>query len=170
MWFTPTSIGTCRPGHCPGYFESFALISRGPDVKKCAPMPPYFLYSICVLMRLRTHRRTYSVQCSDYIRFPQQRINCGVAKSCPGTPTALQAPMPRPHLKNYKMGQAHSQNFPHIRMLCQQSLFGIDEPCLITKFLTMWKWEWDYQTFCRPEKLRALTLDRLLLSPPRTSP
>ena len=85
----------------------------------------------------RTDVCTYSVQCSDKKTLSAIAHQIGVAKSCPGTPTALQAPMPRPHLKNYKMGQAHSQNFPHIRMLCQQSLFGIDEPCLITKFLTM---------------------------------
>ena len=35
-------------------------------------------------------RRTYSVQCSDKVCFPQF---CGVSKSCPGTHTALQAPM-----------------------------------------------------------------------------
>ena len=39
---------------------------------------------------LRTHKRTYSIQCSDKIRL---RSKCGVAKSCPGTHTALQAPM-----------------------------------------------------------------------------
>ena len=44
-------------------------------------------YSICV------HRCTYGVQCSDKIHFPQLCIKCGIAKSCPGTHTALQAPM-----------------------------------------------------------------------------
>ena len=44
-------------------------------------------YSICM------HRRRYSIQCSDKIRFPQLWIKCGVAKSCPGTHTALQALM-----------------------------------------------------------------------------
>ena len=33
------------------------------------------------------------MQCSDKIRFPQLRIKCSVAKSCPGTHTVLQAPM-----------------------------------------------------------------------------
>ena len=56
---------------------------RGPDAKT-----PYIAYA-----RLRLNRRTYSVQCSDKIHFPQLRIKCGVAKSCPGTHTALQAPM-----------------------------------------------------------------------------
>ena len=50
-------------------------------------MPPDPLYSISV------HRRTYSSQCSDKIRFPQLYIKCGVAKSYPGTHTALQVPM-----------------------------------------------------------------------------
>ena len=35
------------------------------------------------------HRCMYSTQCSDKIRFPQLCIKCGVAKSCPGTPTQL---------------------------------------------------------------------------------
>ena len=39
------------------------------------------------------HRRSYSLQCSDKIRFPQLRTKCGVAKSCTGTHTALQALM-----------------------------------------------------------------------------
>ena len=43
-------------------------------------------------MLIRTYRRTYSVQCSDNM-LPQLRIKCGVAKSCPGTHTALQVPM-----------------------------------------------------------------------------
>ena len=44
-------------------------------------------YSICV------HRHTYSVQCSDKICFLQLHMKCGIAKSCPGTHTALQVPM-----------------------------------------------------------------------------
>ena len=71
------------PGHCPGYFESCLLISRGPDARR-----PYIAYA-CLCM----HRRTSSVQCSDKVRFPQLRIKCGIAKSYPGTHTALQAPM-----------------------------------------------------------------------------
>ena len=43
----------------------------------------------------------YSVQCSDKICFPQLGIKCSVAKSCPGTNTALQAPMvPSIHVGN----------------------------------------------------------------------
>ena len=37
---------------------------------------------------MRTH-----IQCRDKIHFPQLCIKCGVAKSCPGIQTALQAPM-----------------------------------------------------------------------------
>ena len=48
-------------------------------------------YIACVC--LCTHRRTYSIQCSDKIRFLQLRIKCSIAKSCLGTHTALQAPM-----------------------------------------------------------------------------
>ena len=44
-----------------------------------------------VAATLYMHRHTYSVQCSDKICFPQLRIKCGVAKSCPGTHTALHA-------------------------------------------------------------------------------
>ena len=40
------------------------------------------------------HMQTYSVQCSDKIHFPQLCVECGVAKSCPGTHIALQAPRP----------------------------------------------------------------------------
>ena len=43
------------------------------------------------------YTHTYSVQCSDKIRFPQLRINCGIAKSFLGTRTALQAPMATTH-------------------------------------------------------------------------
>ena len=72
-------------GHCPDYFESCVLISLEQDTK----IP----YIACLHM----HTRTYSVQCSDKIRFSQLRIKCGVAKSCPGTHTALQAPMATTH-------------------------------------------------------------------------
>ena len=41
------------------------------------------------------HGRMYSVQCSDKIYFLQLCIKCGVAKSSPGTHTALQAYMPQ---------------------------------------------------------------------------
>ena len=83
------SYGTTQPHRrlqawkYPGYFESCVPISRGLGTKDI-----YIAY-VC----LRTHRRTYSVQCSDKIRFPQLCIKCGIAKSCPGTHTALQAPM-----------------------------------------------------------------------------
>ena len=50
--------------NCPGYFESY----HDDQTRRHAVM--------------RVHRRTYSVQCFDKIRFPQLRIKCGVAKSC----------------------------------------------------------------------------------------
>ena len=75
--------------HCSGYFKSCILISRAPDMNTS--------YIACAC--LCTHRRTYSVQCSDKICFPQLRIKCGIAKSCPGTHTALQAPMVLRNLK-----------------------------------------------------------------------
>ena len=89
-------IGACRSisGHCPGYFESCVLTLREPDAKT-----PYLAY-VC----LCTHRRTYSVQCRDKIHFPQLCIKCGVAKFCPGTHTALQAPM---HGYNFVAGRSH---------------------------------------------------------------
>ena len=59
--------------------------------KQSRHVPTDPLYSICVL--IHTHRCTYSIQCSDKIRFLQLCIKCGVAKSCPGTYTALQAPI-----------------------------------------------------------------------------
>ena len=48
----------------------------------------------------------YSVQCSDKICFPQLGIKCGVAKSCPGTHTALQASM----MSNIHVGNMSSSN------------------------------------------------------------
>ena len=47
--------------------------------------------SICM------QKRTYSVQCSDKIHFPQLCIKCSLGKSCPGTHTALQVPMVLDH-------------------------------------------------------------------------
>ena len=38
--------------------------------------------------------RTYSVQYSDKVRFPQLRIKCDVAKSCLGTPHSSYDYMP----------------------------------------------------------------------------
>ena len=51
--------------------------------------PPIYIACAC----LRMDRRMYSVQCSDKIRFPHCASNAVVAKSCPGTHTALQVPM-----------------------------------------------------------------------------
>ena len=80
------NIDVCRPGHTwalPGLFWIMRThIMRTGRKDTWSPA-----YSIWV------HRRTYSIQCSDKIHFPQLRIKCSVAKSCPGTHTALQAPM-----------------------------------------------------------------------------
>ena len=74
-------IGACRPRHTralPGLFQIMRThIARTGRKDMWSPA-----YSICV------HRCTYSVQCSDKIRFPQLRIKCGVAKSC-RVPTQL---------------------------------------------------------------------------------
>ena len=76
-------IVTCRPGQTwalPWLFRIMHIhITRTGREDTWSPA-----YNICV------HRRTYSVQCSDKIRVPQLDIKCGVAKSCPGTHTALQ--------------------------------------------------------------------------------
>ena len=76
------TIGACRPGHTqalPELFESCVLISQELDTKT-----PYIAYAC-----LRMHRRMYSIQFIDKIRFPQLRIKCSVAKSCLGTHTCL---------------------------------------------------------------------------------
>ena len=58
-------------------------------ISKYAKVLEYLADVACLL----PHKRMYSVQCSDKIRFPQLDIKCSVAKSCTGTHTALQAPM-----------------------------------------------------------------------------
>ena len=63
-------------------------------------------YIACVC--LRTHRCMYSIQCSDKVRVPQLH-KCGVAKSCPGTHTALQALMRRTKMTIFS---SFSANFP----------------------------------------------------------
>ena len=79
-------ISTCRPWHTralPGLFRIMHThIMRTGRKDMWSPA-----YSICV------NRRTYSVQCSDKISFPQLHIKCDVAKSCLCTHTTLQAPM-----------------------------------------------------------------------------
>ena len=78
--------GACRPGHTwalPGLFR--VLISQGPDAKTRGMLPDPYTYIAYTC--LRTHGRTYSINTL------QLRIKSGVAKSCPGTHTALQAPM-----------------------------------------------------------------------------
>ena len=70
------------PPTWPGYEAMHTHITRTGREDMWSPA-----YSICV------HRRTYSVQCSDKICFPQLCIKCGLAKSCPGIHTALQVPM-----------------------------------------------------------------------------
>ena len=79
-------IGACRPRHTwalPGLFRIMGThITRTGRKDMWSPA-----YSLCM------HRCTHSLQCSDKMRFPQLRIKCGIAKSCPGTHTALQAPI-----------------------------------------------------------------------------
>ena len=84
------SIGSCRPGHTralPGLFRSMrTLIMRtGREDTRHALRPAYE----------RAFARTdvsiaYSVVTKS---LPQLCIKCGVAKSCPGTHTALQVPI-----------------------------------------------------------------------------
>ena len=106
-------IGACSPRHCPGYFESCILKLRELNAKT-----PYIAYAC-----LHTHRHMYSILCSDKIRFLQLRIKWGVAKSCPGTHTGLQAPMSRcheadiplylsaDHSSSHSYGKYHSQQY-----------------------------------------------------------
>ena len=80
------SIDACRPRHTralPGLFRIMRThIMRTGHEDTWSPA-----YSVWV------HRHMYSIQCSDKICFPQLCIKCDVAKSCPGTHTALQVPM-----------------------------------------------------------------------------
>ena len=68
------------------YFEACILLSQGPNAKTCG-MPSdqhkcaYARADVCI---------AYSVV-AKYV--PQLCIKCGIAKSCPGTHTALQARM-----------------------------------------------------------------------------
>ena len=79
-------VGLGMPRHCPGYFEALCThITRTEHEDARRALRPA---QAC----LCTYRRTYSVQCSDNT-LPQLRIKCGVAKFCPGTHSALQAPM-----------------------------------------------------------------------------
>ena len=98
-------IGACRPGRTqalPGLFWIMCThITRTRCKDTWSPA-----YSICV------YRCMYSIQCSDKIRFPQLHIKCGVAKSCPGTDTALQVPMVNHHY--------------HMMAWCQQSQEWVD--------------------------------------------
>ena len=96
------SIGTCRPGHTwalPGLF--CILISRGPDTKTRGMLPYPYIYHMCAYTR--TDIRIAYSEVTKYAvprtkifggpKFPWHRIKSGMAKSCPGTHTALQAPM-----------------------------------------------------------------------------
>ena len=80
------NIGACMPGHIWALSGLFRIMrTHNTRTRREETWSP--AYSICV------HRRTYSVQCSDKIRFPQLHMKCGIAKSCPGTHKALQVPM-----------------------------------------------------------------------------
>ena len=76
------AIGTCRP-------ELFHIMCTHYETGR---EDPHTLVAVAYAY-LRRHRRTYSIRCSDNIHFLRLRIKCGVAKSCLGTHTALQAPM-----------------------------------------------------------------------------
>ena len=85
QWFSK-GIGACRPGHTwplPGLFRIMRthITRTGPE--DTWSVRAYACTGVCI---------AYS-ECSDKIRFPQLHIKCGVAKSCPGTHTALQVPM-----------------------------------------------------------------------------
>ena len=67
--------------------------------------PEDHLYSI--IMRAYAHTDVCTVYSDDTIRFPQLCIKCGVAKSCPGTHTALQPPMVKESLKLNKFQFSH---------------------------------------------------------------
>ena len=75
---------------CPGIARVISkhcvLISQGPDAKmRGVPSDQYK----CAYTRTDVR---IALQCSDNT-LPQLRIKCGVAKFCPGTHSALQAPM-----------------------------------------------------------------------------
>ena len=85
--------GACRPRHTramPGLFRIMLYSYHEDQTRRhvACPQTPCIAYAC-----LHMHRRTYSVQCSDEICFPQLRIKCGIARSCLGTHTALQAPI-----------------------------------------------------------------------------
>ena len=75
-------IGACRPRHTRALHGLFGIMGAHITMTGCEDTrsPAY---------SMRVHRRTYSVQCFDKIRFPQLCIKCGVAKSCPSIPTKL---------------------------------------------------------------------------------
>ena len=75
------------PRALPGLVRSIAHSYHNDRTRRHAACP-----QTSITMLIRTYRRTYSVQFSDNM-LPQLRIKCGVAKSCPGTHTALQVPM-----------------------------------------------------------------------------
>ena len=84
-----SATGACRPGHTralPGFFR--VLISRGPDAKTCGMLPaPY-------IQHMRAYTRTnVRIACSVVTKYTAIAHQAGVAKSCLGTHTALQAPM-----------------------------------------------------------------------------
>ena len=81
-----TYIGACSPGHTRALPGLFRIMHTHNTRTGCEDTwsPAYI---ICV------HRCKYSLQCSDKIRLPQSCFKCGIAKSCPGTHTALQVPV-----------------------------------------------------------------------------
>ena len=79
-------IDACRPGHTQA-LPRLLQIRRTHITRTRREDTWSSAYSICM------HRRMYSVQCRDKIRFLQLHVKCGIAKFSPGIHTALQVPM-----------------------------------------------------------------------------
>ena len=79
-------IGACRPGHTRALPRLFRIMRI--HITRTGREDTWSVRAYA-----RTDVRIAYSECSDKIRFLQLRIKCCVAKSCPGTRTALQAPM-----------------------------------------------------------------------------
>ena len=100
MMETSAPQGTCRPGHIralPGIFQIMPthITRTGREdtwsTGEACPQTPYIAYACVCDVRI-----AYSVVTKFAFR-NCMRIKCSVAKSCPGTHTALQGPMQGPH-------------------------------------------------------------------------
>ena len=54
---------------------------------------PIYIHVASICMLMHTQMYIYSVMCRYKMRFSELHIKCGLAKSCLGTHTGLQAPM-----------------------------------------------------------------------------